>query len=128
MTENGSGGRRRRRYSAEFKADLVARCKQPGVSIASLALANGMNANVLRRWLVEDRQGPAIASESGSAMQSVGTPGKEPAFVPVKVDGQMTASASDIRIEMRRAAATVTVNWPIAAAAECASWMRELLK
>lgn len=66
MTESKSG-RRRRLYSPEFRADLVATCKQPGVSIAAIALANGMNANVLRRWLAEDRQTSAGAPEQAGA-------------------------------------------------------------
>ncbi|MBV8646306.1 transposase, partial [Paludibacterium sp.] len=33
-------GRRRRRYSAEFKSDIVAACLQPGVSTTAIALAN----------------------------------------------------------------------------------------
>jgi transposase-like protein len=45
--------RRRRRHSAAFKADAVAACLQPGVSIAAVALSRGLNANLLRRWLVE---------------------------------------------------------------------------
>lgn len=45
--------RKRGRYSNEFKRDLVAACTVPGVSVASIALANGINANVLRRWVVQ---------------------------------------------------------------------------
>ena len=45
-----SAGRRRRRlHSDEFKADAVAAASQPGVSMASVALARGVNANLLRR-------------------------------------------------------------------------------
>ena len=124
MAETRSG-RRRRLYSTGFKAELVATCKQPGVSIAAIALANGMNANVLRRWLAEDRQASAGTSEPGVPMKAVEPRSEEPAFVPVKVEGQ---PVPDIRIELRRVATTVTVIWPITAAAECAGWMRELMK
>jgi transposase-like protein len=34
------GGRKRRRHSAEFKAKVVAACRQPGVSMAAVALAH----------------------------------------------------------------------------------------
>ena len=43
-------GRRRGRYSDEFKRNVMAACKQPGISTAAVALANGLNANLLRRW------------------------------------------------------------------------------
>ena len=49
--------RTRRVYSAQFKADLIAACLQPGASIAATAREHGMNANVLHRWLREHRLG-----------------------------------------------------------------------
>jgi transposase-like protein len=45
--------RKRGRYSNEFKREVVKACQAPGVSTASVALANGMNANLLRRWVAE---------------------------------------------------------------------------
>ena len=51
--KQGAVGRRHRRHSAEFKAKVVAECRHPGVSIASVALANGLNANLLRNWLIK---------------------------------------------------------------------------
>jgi len=49
------GKRKRGRYSNEFKQELVKACEAPGVSTASVALANGVNANLLRRWVSELR-------------------------------------------------------------------------
>ncbi len=46
----------RRQYRPEAKQAIVAQCTKPGVSIAAVALANGLNANVVRRWLVERRR------------------------------------------------------------------------
>ena len=43
--------RRRRRHTPEFKARVIAACLQPGVSLAAAALANGLNANLLRTWV-----------------------------------------------------------------------------
>ena len=56
--------RRRRSYSEEFKADAMATCLQPGMSMAAVALSRGLNANLLRRWVVE-------AERTGSARLSV---------------------------------------------------------
>lgn len=39
-------------YDREAKRELVRRCLQPGVSLAATALAHGLNANLLRRWVV----------------------------------------------------------------------------
>ncbi|WP_114968091.1 transposase [Rhodoferax ferrireducens] len=50
-------GRRLRRHSEQFKSEVIGACRQPGVSIAGVALANGLNANLLRRWVVEAGRG-----------------------------------------------------------------------
>ena len=106
-------------HSDEFKADAVAAASQPGMSMASVALAREINANLLRRWVREAEllQG---AEEARPALAA-------PAFVPVALPDH-AAPAGEIRIEVRRGATTITVTWPMAAAAECAGWMRELLR
>ena len=54
---------RRRRYTEEFKADVIAQCQQEGISIARVALAHGLNANLLRRWIGERQQGEPAGNE-----------------------------------------------------------------
>lgn len=48
-------------YDRRAKQELVRRCQQPGVSVAALALAHGLNANLLRKWITvaAARRGPA---------------------------------------------------------------------
>jgi hypothetical protein len=64
----------------------------------------------------------------GAAIKPVDARREEQGFIPVKVDPRPDPFTSAIRIEVRRATAMVTVTWPMTAAAECAAWMRELLK
>jgi transposase len=119
-----SGGRRRRRkHSAEFKAHVVALCSKPGVSSASVAMAHGINANLVRRW-VKDTE--AEREEVGAIVSA--KPVKQPAakFVPLPLPSP--APVSDIRIELQRGATKVVVTWPATVASECAAWMRELLQ
>ena len=40
------------KYDPSAKAELVRRCLQPGVSVAAMALAHGVNANLVRRWIM----------------------------------------------------------------------------
>ncbi|MDR0779407.1 MAG: transposase [Pseudomonadales bacterium] len=47
----------RRQYSAEFKAKVVAACRQPGTSVSSVAIANSINANIVHRWVREHEHG-----------------------------------------------------------------------
>jgi len=46
----------RRTYTAAYKLDLVRRCSEPGVSVAGVAMAHGINANLVRRWIVRQRR------------------------------------------------------------------------
>ncbi len=113
-------GRRRRRYSLEFKAKLVEECRRTGVSLAAIALANGLNANLLRRWVVEHE---ALAAPPPQAV----VPNADFVALPL-VAGPPAAPTADIRIEVRRGSATVTVSWPARAAGDCAAWLREWLR
>lgn len=51
----------RRVYHPAAKRELVLRCLEPGVSVAGIALAHGINANLLRKWitLAQRRRGSA---------------------------------------------------------------------
>lgn len=122
-TKQGSpAGRRRRLHSAEFKAKVVEACTRPGVSMAAVALAHGLNANLLRRWVVEKKSiglTPAPATSS---------PQQEFLALPLVAQARQPPVAGDIRIELRRGATTVTISWPTQAAGECAAWLREWLR
>jgi len=102
----------RRRHSRDLKAQVLAECTEAGASVARVALAHGINANVVHKW----RRQAGISGEVAAA----------PTFVPVTLP--TSAPAADIRIELRRGATTVAVTWPAGAATECAAWLRELLK
>lgn len=120
------GRRRRRLHSDEFKAKAVASCMQPGMSMAAVAMANGVNANLLRRWVRQAELGRSEARPD--ALVATGSPlsAPTPSFVPMQLPAKSVLA--DIRIELRRGATSVTVTWPTDAAAECAAWMRELLR
>ena len=60
--------RRRRLHSDEFKAHAVASTAQPGVSMASVELSLGINANLLRRWVREAEMPSGKAAEGGAVM------------------------------------------------------------
>jgi transposase len=102
----------RRRHSAELKAQVLSECAQPGASVASVALSHGINANVVHKW----------RRLAGAAPLHVAS------FVPVALPAPTCASPVDIRMELRRGATSMTITWPAAAAADCAAWMRELLR
>ena len=127
-SDSGSIARRRRRtHSAEFKAKVVAACRQRGVSIAAVALAHGLNANLLRRWVVTEEQ-----TQPAKPMQTADAPPRSAVenrtFIPIQLENSPVIPSQEITIELRRGATVVKVDWPLAAAADCAAWLRELLR
>lgn len=52
-----TNARGRHRYCAPFKAWIVEKAQQPGMSTAGLAMRNQVNANQLRRWVKLHGQG-----------------------------------------------------------------------
>ncbi len=120
--------RRRRQHSAEFKAKVVSACRKPGVSIAAVALANRLNANLLRRWVVAEERAPAAKPIETVSAAPARSSVESRTFIPIQVESSAVTTAREITIELRRGATVVKVDWPLAAAADCAAWLRELLR
>src|SRR5215469_4084389 len=112
------GRRRRRVHSAEFKAEAVAACRRPGASIAAAALERSINANLLRRWVVD-------AERAEAAPRALPPPSESFLAVPIR---PAATPNNPIRVEVRRGSLTVSVQWPSSAMHECAIWLREVLK
>jgi transposase-like protein len=132
--------RTHRTYEPEFKASLVAACHKPGASIAALANANAMNANVLHRWLQEHARTGAHQLISLRTSKSTANPSTQAliaeraAFIalpliPAAPQAQSAPTqAPSIRVEIQRANTTIIVNWPVQDGESCAHWLRECLQ
>lgn len=137
QTQRYAQRRTHRTYTPQFKVELVAMCQKPGASIAAVALQHGMNANLLHRWRKEWAQG--LHRLEGGVTTAVATP-QTPAFIPIELSRAASTAASeqpsvasstpaaDIRIECQRPGVSVTVHWPLSAAAQCTQMLRELLR
>lgn len=80
---SNEGRPRRREYSKDFKAEVLAKCRQPGASVGGVALAHGLHSNMVHRWI----------REAGAAYRApLGMPGSQiaqamqPRFTPVPLD------------------------------------------
>ena len=123
--------RTHRTYTREFKAELVAACRVPGASIAAVAGANAMNANVLHRWLKEHaRSGCHGPADSGNAnLPSVALQQRVPAFIPVQLSAPDPGpEARAIEVDIRKGTLTMRIKWPASAGADFASWAASILK
>jgi transposase len=72
--EKGSGPRtrERRRHTLAQKVAIARECLEPGVSLAGVALAHRVNANLVHKWVVKYRQGEyGQPPEPGTAMLPV---------------------------------------------------------
>ena len=107
--ESGRGMDRRGFMGAAIGAAGMAAV---GPLAPGVALAHGINANVVHKW----------RRQAAGELQAA----PRPSFVALPLPA--SATAPDIRIELQHGATRMAVTWPAAAAAECAAWMRELLK
>jgi transposase len=78
VTKQGVTGRCT--YNAEAKRALVELRSAPGVSVAAMALQHGVNANLLRRWIMQylaakpSSARPAASGKSAATLLAVTTP------------------------------------------------------
>ncbi len=117
--------RRRRTHPEEFKQAVIAACGEAGASVAGIALANGVNANQVRRWMRERGIEPPRRSLPlrGISVER----GGGPTFVPVPIP-PIVSAIPDIRIEVRRGTTAIKIEWPAQAASDCAAWLRDWLR
>jgi transposase len=100
------------------QGQVLAECAKPEASVARIAMAHGLNANLVHKWRrLASTPVPAPAAPhlvhrtaAGRACASRLAAGRERAH----------------RTAPRRA--TIKVHWPVSAAPACAAWLRELLR
>ena len=116
----------RRNHALGLKKAVLDECHAGG-SVASVAMAHGLNANLVHKWRRLAR---------GLHIEPVTPPTPAPAFIPLVITSlarpaptpPARAEPRELRIELRRGAIVATVNWPMSATVECAGWLRELLR
>ena len=91
----------RRTYTPDYKRDLVRQCSEPGVSVAAIAMQNGINANLVRRWMVrQQRELVAASAKPGSVM------------LPIAIEATpsvLETRADDAASSKRKCAAAATI-------------------
>lgn len=96
-------------YDKAAKRELVRRCLLPGVSLARTALEHGLNANLLRKWVVKQtgtrpaRRRGMLAAVSPVALLPVMTGGSGTPSATVPPDGylELFLSGGTIRVHGR---------------------------
>ncbi len=132
----------RRRHSQELKAKVLAACAEPGASISGVALAHGLNANLVRKWrsgrgtkrggmaITPATSGAATFAPSGVAAEFVAVEMPVPPKAATRAAVEPTGTAPNvepvIHVELRRGPLYLNVRWPTGAAEDCRAWLREL--
>ena len=103
--------------------------RQPNTSVAAVALANGLNANMLRRWVRESE----VAGDAGVHVPQQ-RESTMPAFVQLPMCAQPSAEASspaqtavtaaNVVVKIQRNGATVRASLPLDS--RSAAWLREV--
>ncbi len=84
-TVAGISGAPRRQHEKSFKAELVEQCLVPGASVAAVALAGGINANLLFKWRRDHLRAMRLAGANSSSA----------VLVPVQVAPGMDSEAGN---------------------------------
>lgn len=79
------------RYDPQAKKELVGECLRPGVSVASMALRYGVNANLLRKWITKSFGRSSCDSSRTEAMRVLEM--AHP-FVPVRIEPAASPTAA----------------------------------
>ena len=116
----------RRNHGQELKRTVLDECRA-GASVASVAMAHGLNANLVHKWR---------RLAQGKLVAAVTPPIPAPTFIPLAITSPALPAPTppacfeprELRIELRRGAIVATVSWPMSATTECAGWLRELLR
>jgi len=130
----------RRRHGDDLKAKVLAACDEPGASVAAVARAHDLNANLVHKWrrgrgaAAADRVSPLVDVAATNVGEFIAL--SLPSPMPVSPARPLTVSSppttvttpADIRVEVKRGATTVVVTWPTSVAGACAAWLRELVR
>ena len=114
--------RRRRTHSKQLKSEVVAACAEPGASVAAIALARGLNTNLVYKWRRQASPPAGVPVVRKTPATAPTSRGAEFVAVP------LPAANPTILVEIRRGATNVAVHWPLSAAGECAAWLGTWLR
>lgn len=97
-------------YDPVVKQELVRRCMAPGVSVARMAMQHGINANLLRVWIMKSQGQSAV-----SPLSDVPATGPEVshAFVPVQIQAPAALTMQAPPAHLRHTQSSLPTSLPI---------------
>ena len=98
----------KRLYTPQFKAWVIEQCRRPGVSLAGFALANGLNANLLRKWVVKHKTATPSPMQAQllpvrlAPTRAAAPPQREGGFIEVEIGGARVKLHGQVHAEQLR--------------------------
>lgn len=94
----------KRMFTLAYKRWVVGQCGRAGVSVAGLALANGINANVLRRWIVQSKE--ATEGEARLVPVTIAPPGirahgERQSWPDCRAGGSIELEIGQVRVKLQ---------------------------
>ena len=116
-----------RKHSDEFKARVIEQALQPHASLASVALENGINANMLRNWVHASSSASGLITASRDERNN---PALSFVQLPMQVDQAKATPAASVtspvvEVQIQRGETRVVVSLPLIT--DSAAWVREVL-
>ena len=97
----------KRRFTPAFKAWVIGQCLRPGMSLAGTALANGLNANLVRKWVANRKAaapvGASLLPVRIVPAQPAAAAAHESGFIEVEIHGARIKLHGSIDTERLRA-------------------------
>jgi transposase len=102
--------KKRRRYSREFKDQILAECADPSVSTAEVARRHGINDNMIYNWRAA-RKAP-----------------RQDSFVQLPTSTPIVSAAATVQLTVQLGQGSIKLDWPLDAIDRSVPWLRALLQ
>lgn len=99
-TSQSKSGRVRVHRTVEFKSRLVKLAAEPGASMAGIAVAHGLNPNLLRRWIRES-DAPRLPAKFVPLLLESGSHTAPQTAAPKAQRLEVSLERGDLRIQFK---------------------------
>lgn len=119
MEASGRTKPARRSHSAEFRRRVIAEASEAGASVSAVAQANGLNANLLRKWIKATGRPGIVAAVC-----------TEPEQAEIAVAGvsKPSSAGGEVRLDLRRGGLNIQMAWPLSELATLNAMLNDLLR
>ncbi|BBP46640.1 hypothetical protein THMIRHAS_20130 [Thiosulfatimonas sediminis] len=100
----------RRRYSREFKQQVLTACEDPNTSIAQVARDYGINANQIQNWKRQLKKRHA----------------SQAAFIPLVLNDLPPSSPQTLLVELPAPQGKIAVHWPVTELAKLSAFVKSV--